>query len=218
MSMATEPVRPRHDWSARARISAQDAMRYTKFVTRMRRVTALSAFAVIFTVLAFFFVARAPRQAQFSYERLGTLENDLSMDKPRLSGVDDNGNPFVITAKVAVQDAKNPKRATLKIIEGDFSDGKAGWYNARAGGGVIDMATGQVDLDGGIDVFTDGGYTLHTQSASLNLHANIVHGHQTVSGQGPRGAMKADTFHYDRQGGQLILEGHVQTVINGKPK
>jgi len=220
MTMAGEPAseRPRYDWSARARSTAFDAMRYTKFVTRMKRVTALSAFAVICAVLGFFLVARAPRHLPLSFETLGALKNDLAMTSPRLSGLDANGNPFVITARVAVQDAKNPRHATLQDIEGDFSQGGQGWYNARAAGGVIDMDSGLLELNGGIAVFTDAGYELHTASAEVNLKTNVVHGHEPVSGQGPRGTVQADTFHYDRQSGRLTLEGHVRAVLTGKGK
>lgn len=217
MTMADEPApqRPRYDWNARVRSTAFDAVRYTKFVTRMRRVTALSAFAVIFAVLGFFFVARAPRQLQLSYEKLGTLKNDLAMVKPRLSGVDAKGNPFVITAKIAVQDAKNPKHATLQTLEADLTTSE-GWLNARAAHGDVDMDVKWLKLDGGLDVFTDTGYTLHTQRAEIDLKRNIVQGDMAVNGQGPMGTMRADNFHYDHLAGQLTLRGHVQTVFTGK--
>ena len=222
MTMAIEPTepapqRPRYDWSARTRSTAFDARRYTKFVTRMKRVTALSAFAVIFAVLAFFFVARAPRQLQLAYEKLGAMENDLAMVKPRLSGVDAEGNPYVITAKLAVQDAKNPKRATLQTIEADFTT-KQGWLNARAAHGHIDMNADWLTLDNGIDVFTDTGYALHTERADVDLKRDIVTGDREVSGQGPRGSIRADRFRYDQPNGHLTLEGHVRTVINRNGK
>jgi lipopolysaccharide export system protein LptC len=217
MSMAGEKPRPRYDWSARARSTAFDARRYTKFVIRMKRVLSLSAFAVIFTVLAFFFVARAPRQTQLSYEKMGTLENDLTMVKPRLSGVDAQGNPFVITAAEAVQDAKNPKHATLKTIEADLTT-KQGWLNARAAYGDVNMTANRLMLDGGIDLFTDTGYTLHTARAGVDLKRNVVQGDQEITGQGPLGTMRADSFHYDHVAGLLTLKGHVQTVFNGKGK
>jgi lipopolysaccharide export system protein LptC len=210
-------MQSRYDWSARARSSIVEAKRYTKFVSRMKRVTALSAFAVIFAVLAFFFVARAPRQVQLSYEKLGTLRNDLAMVKPRLSGVDANGNPFVITAKEAVQDARNPKRATLKTIEADIST-RQGWLNARATHGHVDMAANWLALDGGIDVFTDTGYSLHTARADVDLSRNIVIGNREVTGQGPLGTMRADTFRYDHGAGRMVLAGHVRTVFSGKSK
>ena len=43
------------------------------------------AFAIIFAVLAFFFVQRQPRQLAVSYEKMGQIENDLAMMKPRLT-------------------------------------------------------------------------------------------------------------------------------------
>lgn len=215
--MSTASERQRHDWSARARTSIVDAKRYTKFVSRMKRVTALSAFAVIFAVLGFFVVARGPRQAQLTYEKVGTLDNDLVMVKPRLSGIDAQGNPYVITAKEAVQDAKNPKRATLKTIEADLTSKKA-WLNARAVHGHVDMEANWLTLDSGIDVFTDTGYTLHTERADVDLKRNIVTGDHGLSGQGPMGTMRSDNFHYDHVAGVLTLTGHVKTVLSGKLK
>lgn len=215
--MSTASERARHDFTARARMSVIDARRYTKFVTRMRRVTALAAFAIIFAVLAFFFLAKSPRQLQLSYEKLGTASNDLVMVKPRLSGVDVKGNPFVITATEAVQDARNPKRATLKTIEADLTTPK-GWLNARAVHGHVDMNANWLTLDSGLDVFTDTGYTLHTERAEVDLKRDIVSGDSLVTGQGPLGTMRADSFHYDHATGQLLLNGHVQTVLNGKRK
>ena len=123
---------PRHDWSARARTSALEALRYTQFVGIMKRALPVAAFAVISAVLAFFFLARQPAKVSMGYERLGHVENDLAMIKPRLTGQDAKGNPFVITADQAVQDAKNPKRASLTKIEADMTLDKNGWKLGRA--------------------------------------------------------------------------------------
>ena len=72
-----------------------------------------------------------------TYEKLGAIENDLAMIKPRLTGADANGNPFVITADAAIQDANNPKRARLKNLEADLALDNHGWLNATAGGGSV---------------------------------------------------------------------------------
>src|SRR5476649_2392347 len=106
-----------HDWSARARSTALEALRYTQFVGVMKRALPSAAFAVVAAVLAFFFVQRQPARISMTYEKLGHIENDLAMIKPHLTGADDKGNPFVITADAAIQDAKNPKRARLRKIE-----------------------------------------------------------------------------------------------------
>ena len=208
----------RHDWSARARSTAMDALRYTQFVGVMKRALPAAAFAVIAAVLAFFFVARQPSKVAMTYEKLGWIQNDLAMEKPRLTGTDGKGNPFVITADQAIQDAKNPKRARLKKVEADLTLDKNGWLNANAANGVVDMRAGSLELDGGIDVFSDSGYTLHSKSASLDLNKWIMVGRNEVTGQGPMGTMRADSFHYDRASHQLSLDGHVRMSLIGKSK
>ncbi len=214
MSMAGEPT-PQFDWSARVRTTALEALRYSRFVTLMKRVLSLGAFLIIAAVLAFFFVARQPRQLQLAYESMGRVQNDLAMMKPRLTGTDTKGNPYVITADMAVQDAHNSKKATLKNLEADLSMDKGNWLNARAKDGMVDMGTGQLELNGGISVFSATGYELHSHSASANLKQNIIHGHEEVTGQGPDGTLRADQFHADRNTGLLTLTGHVHMTLHG---
>jgi lipopolysaccharide export system protein LptC len=149
------------------------------------------------------------------YERLGHVENDLAMIKPRLTGQDAKGNPFVITAEAAVQDAKNPKRARLNKVEADLALDKQGWINADAAAGMVDMRAGALELNGGINVFSEEGYELHTQSASVDLNKGVVHGREEVTGQGPLGSLRADTFQFDRNSRILTLDGHVRMTIVG---
>jgi lipopolysaccharide export system protein LptC len=218
MSMAGDPHTRGFDWSARVRTTSVEAMRYSRYVVLMKRLLSLCAFLIIASVLAFFFVQRMPRQLQMSYERLGRIENDLTMVKPRLAGADAKGNPFVITADSAVQDAHNPKRADLKNLEADLTLDKRNWINARARSGMVDMNTGQLELRGGIDVFTATGYELHSNSASANLKQNMIHGHEPVTGQGPEGRLRADEFHADRTTNILTLSGHVHMTLIGAKK
>jgi lipopolysaccharide export system protein LptC len=214
MSMVQrDPSVPGYDWSARVRTTAIEALRYSRFVHLMKRVLALGAFLIIAAVLAFFFVQRLPHQLQMSYETLGRVDNDLAMMKPRLSGADAKGNPYVITADMAVQDAHNAKKASLKNLEADLALDSKNWLNARAKSGTVDMNTGQLELRGGIDVFTATGYELHTASASANLKQSVIHGHEAVTGQGPNGALRADEFHADRATDILTLTGHVQMTL-----
>jgi lipopolysaccharide export system protein LptC len=80
------------------------------------------------------------------------------------------------------------------------------------------MAAGQLELSGGIDLFTDAGYELHSQSASMNLKQSEVHGHQPVTGQGPDGTFRADKFHADRNTNLLTLTGNVRMTLHGTSK
>lgn len=216
MNMAAEPDPSMgYDWSARVRTTTMEALRYSRFVVLMKRILALGAFLTIAAVLAFFFVQRMPRRLEMSYERLGRVQNDLTMMKPRMAGSDSKGNPYVITADRAVQDAHNPKKARLQNLEADLTLDKGNWINARAKAGMVDTTTGKLELYDGIDVFTANGYELHSRSASANLKQSVIHGHETVTGHGPDGTLRADQFHADRNTDILTLSGHVQTTLFG---
>ncbi len=80
------------------------------------------------------------------------------------------------------------------------------------------MRAGSLKLDGGIDVFSDSGYSLHSQSATMDLTNWILEGKHEVTGQGPMGTLRADSFHYDRGTHQLTLDGHVRMTLIGNRK
>ena len=210
-------VPPVHDWSARARTTAIEALRYTQFVSFMKRALSVAAFAVIAAVLAFFFIQRQPARVTMGFERMGLVKDDLAMVKPRLTGQDHQGRPFLITADAAIQDAKNPKRARLTRVEADLTLDKGGWLNADAANGVVDMNTGKLEMNGGISVFSGDGYELHTQSASVDLKRGMVQGREEVTGHGPLGTLRADQFRFDQNAKTLTLIGRVQmSILTGK--
>jgi lipopolysaccharide export system protein LptC len=207
-----------HDWSARARDTAINALRYTQFVGVMKHALPAAAFAVIAAVAAFFVLQRQPGRVALAYQRLGLIDNDLAMIKPHLAGVDAKGDPFVITADKAIQEPGDTKRAHLTNVEADFTLGKTGWINARAGNGLVDLKANTLALDGGIQLFSDTGYELQTRTAQVDLHSYIVTGHDTVTGQGPNGTLRADSFRVENASRQLSLDGHVHMTVTGFKK
>src|SRR5476651_524224 len=140
----------RRDWTARTRDTALNALRYSRFVTVMKRALPITAAAIIAVVVAFSLLPRQSDKIQLAYERLGSIDNDLAMLKPRLTGSDAKGNPFVITADAAIQDPHNVRRATLKKVMADLTLDKNRWFNANATQGVVDMDKGFLTLTGGI--------------------------------------------------------------------
>lgn len=217
---AVEPAaRTRRDWTARTRDTALGALRYSRFVTVMKRALPIAAGALIAAVIAYSLVPRQSDKLKFTYQSMGTIDNDLAMLKPRLTGVDQKGNPFTITADAAVQDRANIRRATLKNVQADLSLDKGRWLNATAGGGVVDMDKNWLTLTGGIAVYSDDGYELHSERADVDLKQGVFHGPAPVTGHGPAGTLSADTFQVDRATNQLVLQGHVQmTILPGEVK
>jgi lipopolysaccharide export system protein LptC len=143
------------------------------------------------------------------------LARDLTMTKSSFTGTDEKGNPFKITAAEVIQDptAKNRTRAELKQIDADMQFEDKSWINATAAHGWIDGDASLLKLDGGIAVFTDNGYQLHTKSATAHIKANTLEGYEGVTGHGPTGQFSADRFHFDRAKKQVRLSGHVHMIL-----
>ena len=204
---------PLRDWKERVRGTAIDTLRYTRFVRFMKGALPIAAATILASVIAYSLVPRHQDRVSLAYQRMGTLRNDLAMIKPRLTGTDAKGNPFVITAEAAIQDAKNAHRATLEKVDADLQLDGQRWLNASADTGFFDMDASTLKLNGGIAVYTDSGYELHTKSADIDLKKNIFSGEEAVTGHGPLGSISADRFRIDRLKKHVTLNGHVRTVI-----
>jgi lipopolysaccharide export system protein LptC len=219
MKALAEPLarrdRPRIDWTARTRGTVLDARRYSQFVGVMKRALPIAAGAIIMAVVAYTLMPRPADRASINieYPRMGVIENDLAMIKPKLTGTDEKGNPFVITAEAAIQDGRNTRRARLRKVEADMTLDDQRWLNATAENGFIDADKGKLSLGGGIALYSDNGYELHTESVHVDLGKGFVSGNQKVTGQGPMGALAADRFTVDRRKQVINLYGNVHTTI-----
>lgn len=208
------PVKERRDWTARARGTALEALRYSQFVTLMKRALPLAAGAILAAVLVYSLLPRQPDKVTMTFESRGVFENDLSMIKPRLTGADDDGNPFVITADIAIQDPKNIHRGRMKNIQADMTLDKGRWMNAIATEGTFDMVIGSLKLRKGIAIYTDDGYELHTANADIDMKKGLFHGPGTVTGHGPGGTLRADRFDLDHKKQLLHLVGNVHMTFS----
>jgi lipopolysaccharide export system protein LptC len=148
---------------------------------------------------------------------MGKLDNDLAMINPKLTGADNKGNPFVVTASAAIQDSKHPRRVRLKTIEADVTLPQNRWLSVIATRGFLDADTGKIALRDGIAIFSDNGFELHTSMVDGNLKNGVMAGKEEVTGHGPMGTMRADRFAIDHDNHQIHLLGNVQmTIFKGK--
>ena len=200
-------------WGAAPRSTLSSAARYSQFVRFMKRFLPLVATAVAAAVIAYALQPRDQHNVAMTFERMGTIEDDLAMINPRLTGTDENGLPFVITAASAVQDKTDPQRARLKSLQADLTLKDGAWITISAGEGVFDGRGRTVVLAGGINVFSDLGYEVHTERARVDLSASIVTGDAAVSAQGPMGTLTAEGFEIRHEVREVRFTGGVKMVL-----
>ncbi len=222
-------AKPKIDWSARYRATTLDVQRYSRFVGVMKRALPMAAAALLVAVVAYSLQPRLQnsKKLTLTMQKIGILNNDLMMIKPKLTGVDGEGNPYVVTAEEAVQDAHDAKRAQLRRVEADMTLKNGQWLNLTATRGWLDETKQKLRLQGVIDVYTDRGFEAHTTYADVDMHSGVVKGDVPVHGQGPLGTFRADRFRIDRDAApkhsndadakkdktKIYLYGNVQMTI-----
>jgi len=191
--------KPAIAWIERQRATVTDVQRYTRFVGIMKRALPMAAAALLAAVLAYSLQPRLQnnKNMAITFQKLH-INNDLMMTKPRLTGVDGNGKPYVVTAEDAIQDPHNTKRAQLHKVEADMTLKTGEWVNLTSTRGLLDDAKQMLWLAGIIDVYSDNGYEMHTTVANIDLATGDVFGNRYVRGLGPFGTFYADKFKIDR--------------------
>src|SRR5689334_21828310 len=190
----------------------------------MKRVLLVAAAALVLAVLAYTLQPHDTSHYQMTFERMGRIANDLTMVKPRLTGADNDGSPFVVTADTAVQDRHNIHRARLSNVQADLTAKDGAWYNVNAPVGYLDSDAQKLWLRGKIAMYSDSGYELHTDAAFVDLAQSCdpktgkpvsgeaekkgkaparcahttIRGDSEVKGQGPLGTVRADRFHVEK--------------------
>ena len=231
------PAKHHVDWAVHARSTVMNAQRYTRFVTIMKRALLLAAAALLIAVLAYSLQPRdTSRFAMTTFAQLGKIANDLSMLKPHLTGTDSDGNPFVVTADLAIQDPRNVHRARLFNVEADTTTKDKTWINARSPRGFLDSDANKLWLNEDVSLFTDSGYEVHTKTAFIDMApaclpsgappspprkgkppprcaTTSVRGDVPVSGHGPLGTFRADRFRIEKGSKHIYLIGHVKMTI-----
>lgn len=139
----------------------------------------------------------------------------------RFQGVDSSDQPFSVTADLAEETAPGSGVVRLDNPKADIAFKDGTWAMVSALRGLYDQAAAVLTLEGGVDLFQDTGYELHTPSAIIDVKAGTAHGTQPVNGQGPLGTMEAEGFKIDRQAQTVELTGKARVVIrpgalNGK--
>lgn len=207
-----EVLSKRAGWGKAPRETLHKAERYSRFVRVMKRTLPIVAASLTAVVLVFALVPRDLSRMAMKFTHLGAIENDLSMTHPRLTGTDEQGQPFVVTADTAVQDGLG-QHVQLKKVEADITLKDGTWLNIVSDAGLVDNGAHTLDLKGNIGIFSDNGYEAHAPAASVDLKTGIVHGSSHVDAQGPLGTLSADTFEIHRDKKQLFFTGNIHSVF-----
>lgn len=151
-----------------------------------------------------------------SFSEIATKNDELRMVSPRVTGLNKDGQPYTLTADTATQDVKVPNHVTMENIAAEMKiDDANGWLKLQATTGLLDSETQLLTLSDNIDLTTTLGYAFHATQADINFKAGTLSSSSPVSGEGPLGAISADTMSANNAEQVLRFDGHVKLRIEG---
>lgn len=199
--------------------SASMLARYSRFVGLMKMVLPASAAALLGLLLVW--PNLSSRESAF-YLSLGDISfrdvDTQSMQNPRYHGTDNGNLPFSVTADVATQVDPVNSVISLENPAADISRKNGGQIMLNAETGLFRQKDDLLDLIGGVGLYQNDGYELHTDSVRVNVKENTVTGDAPTSGQGPGGTIEGEGVRVWDGGNRIMFTGKTKAVLfTGKP-
>ncbi len=215
---------PQHNYSGLTRgwRSPADALRrahyYSRFVKFMKGMLPLAAFGVGGAVLFYATQHKDLSSFALTFERMGRIANDLTMMKPRLTGTEEDGTPYTITAESAIQEDPKAMRLRLHKLDGTMTNSDGTEMRLIANEGRYDASAHLLFVFNGARLLSADGYDMRTTAATIDTKAGVISGDQRVIGDGPAGHLEADSFVADKYSKNTLFNGHVHMLLNQTSK
>lgn len=136
----------------------------------------------------------------------------LKIQAAQYRGQDTKGQPFELTAGSALQRSSAEPVVQLRQLAAEIrlSDGPA---SIRANTGRYDMRTEQVRLDGPLNMQSEGGYSLQTRDATVDLHQRTLESGGAVTGRTKQGTFSANKLRANLEDRTVTLDGNARLRI-----
>jgi lipopolysaccharide export system protein LptC len=196
-----------------------DAGRHTARVQFLRRaivVSCISAFALLGFVLLFDPMHRL--ELGFSVGRVGLEGTRITMERPRLSGYRENGQPYEIKAKTVVQDTAKPKVFELAQIDAKLGGQDGSTTRIEALKGQYNSENDLLELSGIVRVRNEGHYDMTLKSALVKMRESRVESPDPVTVRIPGGRVEADSVIFSDAEDRIEFAGSVHSVFEDAAK
>lgn len=145
-----------------------------------------------------------------SYEDTTTTTDQIRMKDLLYVGTDIGDRRFEIAADTGIQSSPDAPTIRLEGIRASLDMADDRQAEIRSGGGTFYVEENLLEMDGGVVMTTTDGYRFTAGAARFNLDSYRADSDEQISGSGPLGSFKADSFEIRVDERLVIFEGRVQ--------
>jgi lipopolysaccharide export system protein LptC len=186
---------------------------YHDYLIRFLKVALPAAVGVL---LAYMFLSPLGRQREMSFlldkNKVDVARERLKVQSAQYRGVDNEGRPFTIDARRAVQAKSSDPEVQISGMSAriQLADGPA---MIQADRGRYNMDKQTVDVIGPILLTTADGYRLQSQDVAVDLNSKRLVSGAGVEGQMPLGRFTAGGMTVDLPSRKVVLTGRARLHI-----
>jgi lipopolysaccharide export system protein LptC len=190
------------------------AKRRSARVRLLRHAILIGGFGTVATmVVVTFFNPFATKLGSLSFAAPAVEGTKIAMNRPKVTGSRNDGQPYTLTAERALQDIKKPAIAELEKVDGDIGMTGAETTHLSADAGVYDSADEHMELSKNVKI-KNGRFTVLLRSARFDFKSGVYGSDDRVEVHTDDGTtIFADRAAAINHGQELTFEGHVRTNI-----
>ena len=207
MEVSAETEKALSLWEPRRQMTLAQARQRSSMVSFLRLAFTAGA-AISAGMMIGHLTANAVSASPNSIERL-TGDEVVTMVNPRFTGRDVAGRSFVITADTAQRRMGSGEMIDLDNPELINEDGT----RVAAPAGLYNQDDQTLELYEDVEVENAKGYKFRSTSAKMFIEESRVEGIDPLSGTGPLGDVRSDTYEIVDEGDRVLLSGRVQMTI-----
>lgn len=186
--------------------------RYSRVVRTLRVFLPLMALGVM-GIIVFMSQSRddfMSDEEAFQIDKPATNE----LTKPRFESRDKKSQPYTITANKAIQSETQKNKIYLDKPMADMTLSSGTWVAVEADQGEYTENEEELLLKGNVHFFEDGGYSLETESMSINLNNQTAHSDNPVKAHGPAGILNAQGLTAKQNENKIIFKGPAKLTLH----
>jgi lipopolysaccharide export system protein LptC len=191
-----------------------NARRRSTRVRRLRRAILIGGFG---TVVAMFLTAVfnpfTTGLSSLGLSNLSVEGTKIVMDHPKLAGFRNDGQAYLMTAKRALQDIKQPTIMELEKVEGEIGASGGESTHVTADSGLYDSLGERMELSNNVRI-TNGRANVLLQSVKFDFKSGAFRSDEPVEVRVSDGTtIVSDRAFAINHGEELTFDGHVKTRI-----
>jgi lipopolysaccharide export system protein LptC len=137
-------------------------------------------------------------------------KTEIRLITPRFYGQSTDGRSFMITARSAVRDDKDPRRIILEDPALTLDLGSPTPTRMTAKNGVYRQDDFSLNLKNDVRLDDGTGYRFASEAAFVDTQTGNVTGESTLNGEGPSGQVQSRAYSVYDKGDRIVFRGGVR--------